>query len=101
MRRSRYVGVLDERAAAASARLWNPVQWLTAGVSWALALPVALLSSVGLIGSSSVRWFTGGWLFRVSSGALALLGLVGGVIAIIVDGREALEWLRQALGQLP
>jgi hypothetical protein len=92
-----YSGVLKERADAVLADIRNPLVWFREGVRALLALPVLLLSQLGVFGPETASRIVQGGLFGLLSGLGGLVGLVSGAMTIILSWDRFSELVRRLL----
>jgi hypothetical protein len=96
----RYAGSLEQRTENVHSELRNPVIWLREGVRWIVALPLTMLSWVGLLSPGRARAISYGGVFRVVSAIVTLVGFVSAVMGIVLGWSQFKSWLTGLLGVL-
>jgi hypothetical protein len=84
----RYAGMLDELATDGMKELKNPLIWLREGVQALLIAPFALLRSLGLLPDRAQARIARSPLFRILSGTIVLVGLLGSIITIAIGWKQ-------------
>jgi len=93
----RHQGTLLEGRRINWASVRNPIKWLAVGTQAALALPLGLLVSLGVLPrafASRVRSSSG---FRVLSGLVATVGFVSGVFGLVTGWEQFIAIARKVM----
>lgn len=85
----RHVGNIERKLDAERRGLFNPISCFGEGVRFIVGLPIDILSWCGLIRTSRIDSVRGSWLFKILSGIVTLIGLVGSIITIALGWDEA------------
>ena len=90
----RYLGFSADMIHKRQRELKSPLAWLREGVGALLLVPVWLLHSLGVVSITSTRSIAGSALFRVISGIVALVGLAGSLITILLGWDQTIAFVR-------
>ena len=94
----RYLGVLEEELNDVSKKLRNPLTLFTDGIQFFLLLPIYILKWFGLLGASSIRFFSRNVLFRFLSSLIGLLGFLSSVVGLVVGWNDFLRIAKSFFG---
>ena len=97
----RFLGSLDDELEGLTKSLRNPVTCFRRGAEQIALLPFLFFEAFGVIGRKTIASIRAAWVFKFLTAALALLGFTAGVIALLVDGGEALGIVRGWLWEAP
>jgi hypothetical protein len=95
----RYLGVSSDLIRQKQTELQNPMVWFREGIGGMLLLPVLLFQSLGLTSDSSTASVASSAAFRIVTGVLTLVSLVGSIITIVLGWRQSVAVLRQLFGR--
>ncbi len=90
----RFLGVLEDDLNESKKSLRNPFTCFRCGAEQIVLLPLLFFAAFGVIGRKTIASVRAAWVFKFLTAALALLGFTASVIALIVDGGEALGIVR-------
>ena len=97
----RFLGSLDDDLEGLKKSLRNPVTCFRRGAEQIALLPFLFFEAFGVIGRKTIASVRAAWVFKFLTAALALLGFTASVIALLVDGSEALGIVRGWLWEAP
>jgi hypothetical protein len=95
----RYMGWSADRIEEKQRELRNPVAWFREGVAALLLVPLWLLRSLGLLSGARSARVADSALFRLLTGLLALIGLVGSIFTIVLGWGAMTEAVSRLLGR--
>ena len=78
----RYKGTLENREKHLSRSLKNPLIWFFTGISQILSIPFQILSWAGLLSSNSITSIKKSFIYKIFSGLIGLIELIGSIISI-------------------
>lgn len=87
----RHIGTLEHSINEATRSGRNPLILLREGVQTILALPIFVLSSLGLLPTSAPGRFAGSVVVKIVAGLLSLMAVVSAVVGLIADWSDFLE----------
>jgi hypothetical protein len=90
----RFLGSIDDDLKESRKSLRSPVTCFRRGAEQIALLPFLFFGAFGIIGRKTVASIRAAWVFKFLTAVLALLGLTASVIALLVDGSEALGIVR-------
>ena len=79
----RHIGCVEDNLEFHVNDLKNPVKWLREGVREIVAIPVYLLSWLGIVSESIANKVVTSIIFKMLSGILALLGFISALVTIV------------------
>jgi hypothetical protein len=90
----RFLGSLDDDLEGLKKSLRNPVAWFRRGAEQIALLPFLFFEAFGVMGRKTLASIRTARVFKFLTAVLALLGFTASVIALLVDGSEALGIVR-------
>lgn len=95
----RYMGWSADRIGEKRRELRNPIAWFRQGVAAVLLVPLWLLRSLGLLSGTRSDRVAASALFRLLTGLVALVGLVGSIVTIVLGWSAMKEVVSGLLGR--
>lgn len=97
----RHLGTLHDREVDLAKSIRNPLTWLREGVRAIVALPLNVLSWLGVLSEVTVGRITASKYFSALSGLAALIGFVSAVVGLVTGWRQfqnvVVSWLKGLL----
>jgi hypothetical protein len=94
----RYIGHLEEYQKDTQRNLRNPIIWFREGFREILSIPIFILSWFGIISNRTLNSIKDSLIYKVTSGLIALVTLVSGIVTIIVGYDQTLKFINKILG---
>ncbi len=94
----RHLGDLDELEGNLRNTLRNPLRQLYIGIDALVAIPLGVLSSLGIIQASTAERAHSSRFFSLASAIAALITVVSGLVTIVVGWAEVLTHIKEWLG---
>ena len=95
----RYMGWSADRIREKQRELRNPVAWFREGVAAVLLVPLWLFRSLGLLSGTRADRVAASPLFRLITGLVALVGLIGSIFTIVLGWSAMKEVVSRLLGR--
>jgi hypothetical protein len=95
----RYMGWSADRIGEKQRELRNPVGWFREGIAALLLVPLWLFRSLGLLSGTRSDRMAASALFRLLTGLLALIGLVGSIFTIVLGWSAMKEVVSRLFGR--
>lgn len=93
----RHLGSLEDIRARARTDLSNPLRWLNVGVSLLVTFPIRVAYMSGLLEHSTYEQAATSRIARMISFIVAMIGLFGTIIGILVDWKDFTDILRRLM----
>ena len=87
----RFLGVIDDIQPGVEKIRRNPLLLLREGISWLLALPIAVFSFLGMIGENISEVVAQSGFVRFASGLITLIGLLGSIVTLVVGWSQFID----------
>lgn len=91
----RYIGTIEDAQEGQKSELKNPIIWLREGVRSITALPVNMLSWLGIISESTAYRINSSFLAKAASGVITVVGLVSSVFTIVLGWKPFVDLLKK------